>query len=246
MVKLEQDIEILALIPARSGSKTIPNKNVQLLSGKPLITYTIDAAIKSTLISRCIVSTDSSNIADISEKAGAETPFMRPSDLSGDTATMNPVLCHALYWLEQNQQYTPTHIVLLQPTSPLRTPGDIDEALTIMLESDADGVVSLCETKHHPYHAKSISEAGIISNFLPDTVLPNNPNSFHRRQDLPKSYALNGAIYSVKSHIMLQKKTFYTESTKAYLMPEERSLDIDTPWDLHIAELLMNRRNYKT
>ena len=241
MVKLEPNIEILALIPARSGSKSIPNKNVQLLCGNPLISYTITAAIESAMISRCIVSTDNEDIATISRKSGAETPFIRPTNLSKDTTTMNPVLCHALHWLEENQQYIPTHIVLLQPTSPLRTPVDIDEALATMLRHNADGVVSVCETKHHPYHAKSISKEGTISNFLPDNVLPTNPNSFHRRQDLPKTYALNGAIYCVRSQIMLQRKTFYTDSTMAYLMPEERSLDIDSPWDLQVAELLMKK-----
>jgi CMP-N,N'-diacetyllegionaminic acid synthase len=246
MVELDPRTEILALIPARSGSKSIPNKNVQLLSGNPLISYTINAAIKSAMISRCIVSTDSAEIAAISQKSGAETPFIRPTNLSADTTTMNPVLCHALHWLEENQQYIPSHIALLQPTSPFRTSADIDQALTIMLKHKADGVVSVRETKHHPYHAKSISKEGTISTFLPDNVLPSDPNSFHRRQDLPKAYALNGAIYCVRSQIMLQRGTFYTDSTVAYLMPEERSLDIDSPWDLHIAELIMRNNNNQT
>lgn len=227
---------ILAIIPARGGSKGIPNKNIAELAGKPLIGWTINNAKSSVNIDRVIVTTDSEKIADIARKFGAEVPFLRPKELAqDDTPGIKPIL-HVLDWLEEEENYSPDYVMVLQPTSPLRITKDIETVISIALEHQADSVVSVSHTDRHPYWMKTITEDGYLEDWL-----PSQENS-KRRQELPSVYALNGAIYLAKTKLILEKNSFYDNRTFPYVMPTERALDIDTPWDLHLANLILKDR----
>ena len=221
---------MLPIIPARGGSKGLPRKNILPLAGKPLIYYSIKAALDAG--EYClppIVSTDDPKIIKVAKGYNALTPFVRPKDLATDEVSIFPVLTHALLWFEENENYSPDYILLLQPTSPMRTAEDIKSSIKLAIQHDADGVVSVCESQHHPYLAKKIIN-GQVDSFL------NLDRIYNRRQELPEAYALNGAIYLVKSEILKQMKTFYTDKTYAYIMPRERSIDIDSLWDLQMCE----------
>ncbi len=226
--------DIIALIPARGGSKGIPRKNITLVAGKPLIVWTIEAAQKSRLITRVVVSTDDEEIADISLKAGAEVPFLRPSSLAEDTTPAIPVIIHALDWLAAKDDYHPEYLALLQPTSPLRISNDIDNAILLALKKKADSVIGVTEAESHPYWTRKIHSDGRLAEFI------HMPEEISRRQDLPLAYVINGAIYIVQTGLLLEKKTLYTENSFAYTMPRERSMDIDTPFDLLLADLYMS------
>lgn len=225
---------ILAVITARGGSKGLPRKNILLINGKPLISHTISAALGSKYLSHnpIVVSTDDPEIARISIEFGAEVPFMRPKELAIDEMTIYPVLTHALLWYQEHKGFHPEYTLLLQPTSPLRTSHDIDEAIKIMIDKDADGVVSVYASQPHPFLSKKLVDGKVQNLIESDTV-------YHRRQDMPDSYTLNGALYIAKSQLLLDKQTFYTDNTYPYIMPIERSIDIDSEWEMFLAEMLL-------
>jgi CMP-N-acetylneuraminic acid synthetase len=227
---------VLGIVPARSGSKSIPGKNIAEVAGKPLMAYTIQAALKASCLGRLIVSTDSRAYADVARKFGAEVPFLRPARLArDDTPGIEPVL-HAVQWLEEHQDYRPDYVMLLQPTSPIRTVQDIERSVQLAQRHRADSVISVTQAPHHPYWMISISSDGRSSGSMALASLPS------RRQDLAPAYAENGAIFLVRRDVLLQQRTFYTDRTYTYVMPPERSLDIDSPWDLHLAELILRDR----
>lgn len=229
---------ILAIIPARGGSKGLPGKNILPLAGQPLIAYTIAAANNAALLDRVVISTDSHQIADVARQYGGETPFIRPLELARDDTLIYPVLIHTIQWLKTHDDYLPDYVMLLQPTSPLRTSQDIDNAISKALDNDADGIVSLCHADPHPYLTMRLDQNEIISQFMKlDAPLT---EKYSRRQDLPDAYNINGAIYLAKRQVLLEKNTFYTDRTYAYIMPPERSIDIDSQWDLRLAELVLN------
>jgi CMP-N,N'-diacetyllegionaminic acid synthase len=225
---------ILGIIPARGGSKGVPRKNIRLLGGKPLIGWTIEAALNSRVCERLLVSTDDPEIAMIARKSGADAPFLRPPSLSSDTATSLSVAEHAVDWLKDTTGEIFSHILYLQPTSPFRTPEDICDAVIIAKKANA-AVVSVCEPQHHPFLCKIIQEDGTLVNFLSESA------QFTRRQDFPVVYALNGAIYINSVASIQTEKTFTPEKTIPYIMPPERSLDIDTPWDFFLAEQIARK-----
>ena len=227
---------ILAVIPARGGSKSIPHKNVVPVAGKPLIAWTIEVALKSPSLERVVVSTDDPEIAKIARQYGAESPFTRPIDLALDDTPSIDVVVHTIRWVEEHENYRPDFMMLLQPTSPLCITEDIEQVVQIALEKDGDGVVSVCIAHNHPYWTKRIAKDGTVVDYLPKAP------KCTRRQGLPPAYALNGAIYLARREVLLNQKTFYTEKTYAYIMPQERSLDIDTPWDLYLADLILKDR----
>ncbi len=228
--------DILAIIPARGGSKSVPGKNIAMLGGKALIAHTIETARKAKRVDRVIVSTDVQEIADVAVAAGAEAPFLRPAELARDaTPGIAPVL-HAVNWLAENDGYRPELVVMLQPTSPFRTAGDIDAAIRLACERDADAVVSVCPAPKHPFWMKTITADGRLADMLLSDC------SYSRRQDLPEAYCLNGAIFLARKRVLMEKRTWYTDKTFAYVMPEERSLDIDTAWDLHLARLIVEAK----
>jgi CMP-N-acetylneuraminic acid synthetase len=227
-------MDILAIVTARGGSKGLPRKNILPLAGKPLIAWTIEAARQSQVATRLIVSTDSQEIADVSRAWGAEVPFLRPPELARDESPHIAVVLHALQWLEAQEGSRPARVLLLQPTAPLRSAEDIRGAVSLADRHVAAAVVSVCETAHHPFLAKRILEDGTLA----DSVAADGV-SYLRRQALPPAYVLNGAIYLNRAESLLRDRTFVPKGARAYVMPVERSLDIDTAWDLHLAELIL-------
>ena len=227
---------ILALIPARGGSKGLPRKNIRPLLGKPLIAWTIEQAKASKYIDRVVVSTDDEEIAEIARKYGAEVPFMRPKELATDEAKGIDVVLHAISFFER-EYGNDFVLVYLQPTSPLRTTEDIDNALDELFNNPkAEAVVSVCECEHHPLWCGVLSEDRCMKNFLQPEVLNKN------RQELPKYYRLNGAIYVGKVFYIKKNKNFFGENTYAYIMPSIRSVDIDTIVDFKLAEILLKEK----
>lgn len=228
-------MSIVGLIPARGGSKGIPGKNIALCAGRPLLAYTAQSALEAKHLDRVILSTDDKAIAAVGAGLGIEVPFMRPAELSGDEASSMGVIAHALDWLESNGE-TVEALVLLQPTSPLRSAAQIDEAIERFRASDADTLVSVIEVPHRFHPESLMRKEG-------DALLPlaNSGELVLRRQDLPKVYARNGpAILILKPH-QIRAGNFYSGRTVAYDMPIENSLDIDTPADLALAEYLLSR-----
>jgi len=223
---------ILGIIPARGGSKGIPEKNIRNLAGKPLVAWTIEAALNSNVCNRLLVSTDDPKIADVAREFGADAPFLRPPLLSTDTATSVSVVDHAIDWLKDIESEIFSHVLLLQPTSPFRTVEDIHNVVTIAKKNNA-AVVSVCEPQQHPYLFKIIRTDGTLDNLIPESA------QYSRRQDYPRVLALNGAIYFISVDVLKKEKTFTPEKTVPYIMPTERSLDIDTPWDFFLAEQIM-------
>jgi len=223
---------ILGFIPARAGSKGLPGKNIRLLAGKPLIAHTIEAAQKSKIFDYLIVSTDGKEIAQIAKETGAEVPFLRPPKLATDTAKGTDVLHHALGWLEERKKKF-DWIMVLQPTSPLRSSEDILNACNLMVKLEAQAVVSVCETEHHPWWCNILPEDHCMANFIrPDAAKAN-------RQDLPVFYRVNGAIYLAAWDFIRKLDSWYGPKTYAYLMPPERSIDIDNFVDFALAETLI-------
>jgi len=225
---------IIGLIPARSGSKGIHRKNIQFLAGKPLIAWTISAALDSGTCDRIVVSTDDPETASIARDFGAETPFMRPAPISTDTAQSFSVAEHAVNFMNDACASPFTHILFLQPTSPLRNAGDIQNAVQIG-EKTKMPVVSVSEPAVHPFLCRVIRNDGTLGNLIPESV------KYSRRQDYPPVYALNGAIYFLPLDILKTERTLVPEKAVPYHMPPERSLDIDTSWDFFLAEQLLGR-----
>jgi len=224
---------ILALVPARRGSKGIPDKNIKMLDGKPLIAYTIGAAKKSKYIDAVIVSTDSKKIAEISQKYGAEVPFIRPKELATDSAKSINVILHAMNWIENHTNKKYNYLILLQPTSPFRSSMDIDKAIEEIINKEKDALVSVCEVSENPYWMKVIDEEGNLKDFI------EGEENYSRRQDLPKVYILNGAIYIAKWEVLKEDKSFYRRECRPFIMSKEKSLDIDNPLDFEFAVFLM-------
>jgi len=229
-------VQVLALIPARGGSKGVLGKNLRFLAGKPLIVHTIEQAKQSATVNRVIVSTDGMKIAEISKEAGAEVPFARPSVLANDDTPAFPVVQHALQWLKQHEGYQPDVVVLLQPTSPLRRPEHIDQGVELLLKTQADSVISLCEAEHSPYWMKLLDEKGQVKPFIESKI------EYFRRQDLPIVYRLNGAIYATRYNIIAERDRLLGDDVRALIMTREDSVDIDDEIDFLLAELLLKRR----
>jgi CMP-N,N'-diacetyllegionaminic acid synthase len=225
--------KFLGIILARGGSKRLPDKHIRPLAGKPLITYTIETALGSRLLDRCIVSTDDPKIRELALEHGADVPFLRPAELATDSATVYPALTHAVKWLKDHKSYQADYVMALQATSPLRTSEDIDSSIRVALQQNAASVVSLCETKHHPFWVMRLREDGTVTDFIPWD------NHHSQSQDLPPALARNGAIYITKAQHLLEHGTFYTEPVYPYIMPPERSVDVDTEWDFRLVELML-------
>ena len=200
---------------------------------KPLIAWTIEAALGAESVTRTIVTTDDEEIASVSRASGADVPFIRPAELARDeTAGIEPIL-HAVRWLAEHQHYRPQVVISLQPTSPLRASSDIDAALDLLEARRADAVVSVTPVRQHPYWMKRLDDSGFIHDFL------RQQTPIGRRQELPPVYALNGAIYLARREFLLERESWYGGRTAGYVMPLERSVDIDTAWDVRVAELLL-------
>jgi N-acylneuraminate cytidylyltransferase/CMP-N,N'-diacetyllegionaminic acid synthase len=225
---------VLAIIPARAGSKSIKNKNIVLLGGIPLIAYSITTAKKCNKIDKVIVSTDSHKIADIAKSYGADVPFLRPAKLATDNSPTILTIKHAIEFLERKGQNYET-IIILQPTSPLRKIEDIKKSLKLLNQPNTDSVVSVCIAEHNPYYVmKEIKE-----NYIRPVIEPKQ--KIYCRQSAPKVYRLNGSIYTVKRDVIMKKNDDITDKTRPLIMPREYSIDIDSKEDLLFAELILKR-----
>ncbi len=227
--------KILGLITARGGSTSIPKKNIVSLAGKPLIWYTIEAAKNSRLLTRTVVSTDDEEIAAVAKEYGAEVPFMRPSELARPDTPHMPVVQQALQWLKEQQGGTYDYVMILQPTSPLRAAEDIDNAIIKAVDTGADSVMSKVElVDFDPRKIKRIED---------DVILPmfkDEGSQSSRRQEEKKAYKRNCAIYLTKTDLIMRGDLF-GQVSRPYIMPPERSIDINEPFDLELAEFLLSK-----
>lgn len=235
--------KILGIITARGGSKGIPGKNIKELAGKPLIAYTIEAAKKSGVFDRVILSTDDPAIAAVAKEYGCEVPFMRPAELATDTAPGALVIAHAITWLRDNENYQADYIMILQPTAPLRTARHIQKAVRLFETSGADSVVSIAEIPQH-FHPRwqfTIDDNNRMAIFTGESFA----KIVRRRQDLPKTYTRNGAIYLFKTALLSDSNAlnFYGNDVMAYVMKPEESVNIDTMEDWKEAEKILLGHN---
>ncbi len=225
----------LAIIPARSGSKGLKDKNIKLLNGKPLMAYTIEAAIQSKMFDQVMVSTDSEEYADIAKRNGAKVPFMRCSELSNDIASSWDVVRDVLDRYREAGKVFDT-VALLQPTSPLRTAEDIIEGYKLMNDKSANSVIGVCEVDHSPLWMNTLPEDNSMGNFINPKVvgLP--------RQELEKYYRINGAIYIIKTEYLLKIDNIYKYKSYALIMDRMNSIDIDQDIDFILAESILKNR----
>lgn len=221
----------IAVITARSGSKGVKDKNIRDLCGKPLLAYSIECANESGQFDTIIVSTDSERYAQIARSYGAEVPFLRSEKNSGDRAGSWDTVREVITNLERRKECYDT-VMLLQPTSPLRTAKDIENSFCLLKEKEANAIVSVCEAEHSPLWCGVLEEDGRMDRFYQEKVRMQN------RQALPKYYRLNGAIYLLKRE-ELDREEMFTNRCYAYVMPAERSVDIDTEFDFKVAECLL-------
>jgi CMP-N,N'-diacetyllegionaminic acid synthase len=229
-------LSVIALIPARGGSKGIPRKNLALLVGKPLVAHAIETAKNTACVDRVLVSTDDSEIAKVAREFGAEVPFERPAELANDTAPMLEVVRHALAFLDI-QGVVVEALVLLQPTSPLRTVRHIEESISLFRSKGATSVVSVVEVPHrfNPLSLMKMTTRETLVPYFADLPAPT------RRQDKQPGYARNGPVVLVCNPSTIQSGELYGQMCVPYVMSEEESLDIDTLTDLHLAERLLLR-----
>ncbi|UWG97848.1 acylneuraminate cytidylyltransferase family protein [Dehalobacter sp. DCM] len=226
---------LIAIIPARSGSKGLPGKNIRLLNGKPLLAYSIIQAREAGIFDEIFLSTDSLEYADIAIQYGAPVPFLRSAELASDSASTWDCVREALeqFWA-LGKAYD--ILVVLQPTSPLRTADDIIKAIEKMTQTNADSVVSVCEAEHSPLWFNTLPENESLRGFLQPEIIAKP------RQKLPAFYRINGAIYAVRTSFFLRTHDIFDGNSFAYVMPKERSIDIDTLSDFSIAECLLSHK----
>jgi CMP-N,N'-diacetyllegionaminic acid synthase len=220
---------LLAVIPARGGSKGLARKNIFQINGRPLISWAIEAARSSEAIDHFILSSDDEEIMGIAADWGCDVPFRRPADISCDMSSSVDVLIHAV---SQFPQYK--YVVLLQPTSPLRSAKDIDDAFALMIQAEAPSCVSVCATSESPYLMHKMDNNGFLEEFLKP------PQEYLRRQDLPTAYILNGAIYIARVDWLIEKRLLVNSETVGYIMPKRRSIDIDNSEDVEQFRLMLN------
>lgn len=222
--------KVVALIPARGGSKGVKKKNIRNLAGKPLIAYTIEAALKSKYIDKVIVSTDSTEIAEIAKRCGADIPYIRPKELAEDTTTTLEVVLHAINKLEEVN--TCDSLILLQPTQPLRTEEDIDFAIEYYYSHGEKSLVSITEVEEHPILMRTFDKSNNMHRLL-------DVSSTVRRQDMEKIYKVNGAIY-INRISQITDKTSFNDNEIGYIMERSHSVDIDDFSDFVLAEYYLS------
>jgi len=239
-----KDKNILGIITARGGSKGIPRKNIKELFGKSLIVYTIEAVKESGVFDRLVLSTDDEEIAEVAKKYGCEVPFMRPAELAEDTTPTLPVLQHSVKWLRDNENYSPDYVMILQPTAPLRQPWHIREAVSLFEKTGGDSIVSISEVPgdFNPHWQFIIDENQRLNLFTGEPL----KQVIRRRQDLPKTYTRNGAIYLFKTELLFSDSpSFYGNDTRAYVMEEKYSVNIDRQEDWIEAEKAIEKLQNK-
>jgi len=232
--------KILAVIPARGGSKGVVRKNIRSVCGRPLLSYTIETALAARhLLYRTVVSTDDPEIAAIAREHGADVPFMRPAELAGDKVPTLPVLQHAVSFVEYQDEIRVDWVLLLQPTTPLRLIEDIEKSVNLALQNSCDSVISVVKVvAEHPILMKRIED----NRLLPYCIKEREGT---RRQDCqPPAYLRNGAIYLTRRDVLMEKDSIWGEVIRPYVMPPERSVNIDSELDLKLAELIMQEQSF--
>ena len=225
----------LAIIPARGGSKRLPNKNILPLAGKPMLLWTIESAMQSKYLDEIILSTDSDDIIKVVENYKIKT-IKRPLELASDTAKTVDVVNHVIENIDKEYDF----IVLLQPTSPLRTSNHIDEAIEQLIKLNADAIISVTEVDHSPLWCNILPKSLSMENFISEDI------KHKRSQDLPKFYRLNGAIYICKTKKFIEEDTFFLqENVYAYIMDKKSSIDIDEELDFKLAEIILKEKFLK-
>jgi len=226
----------LAIIPARSGSKGLQDKNIKHMCDKPLLAYTIEAAIKSNLFDQIMVSTDSERYAEVARSCGAQVPFLRSDQMATDSAGSWDVVREVLEMYEQRGQTFDT-VALLQPTSPLRTAEDLINSYKMLSDINANFIVGVCEMDHSPLWSNELPEDNSMKDFIKSDVA-NLP-----RQAIPTFYRINGALYIIKvDHLKRKMQNLYDHNSYAYIMEKENSIDIDDALDFEIASIIMSKR----
>lgn len=231
-------LSILGVITARGGSKGVSRKNIRDLLGKPLIAFTIEAALQSKLLTSVIVSTDDEEIAAVARSLGADVPFLRPAALATDASRSVDVMAHALTWMKEHRKAEFEYAMILQPTSPLRRAEDIDSCIRIAAETGADSVMSMVEIPDFALEKLKKIDKGMIAPLFK----PEGRDSAHRTEG-EKTYKRNTAVYLTRS-ALLQQGELFGKNSRAYVMPPKRSLDINGPMDLELAEFLLKKSNH--
>ena len=229
-----EERKILSIIPARGGSKGITGKNIRAFAGKPLIGYSIESAKNAPSVNRIIVSTDDAEIARVSKEYGAEVPFLRPAELATSISKVVDAVVHLVEKLKVDEGYEPTHILLLQPTSPLRTEEDIEKAIALFFSSKADSLVSICRT-----------ENVLMTKDADNVIAIQNPELLHspNRQELPAYYKFDGSmIYLIDTNVLMKERSFLAGKLVGYEIPRWRAADLDEPQDFVVGELIYNNR----
>lgn len=226
----------VAIIPARAGSKRLPGKNMRPLSGKPLIQWSIEVAFQSGCFDEVIITSDSDEILSLAHSLNCYC-VRRPPELATDASPTFQAILHAIEAFEQDKNQSVSHIMLLQPTSPLRSVTDIKHAFALKKESGADSLISVCEMEHSPLWSNTLDTEGRMDDFLRAEIINK------RSQDLPTYYRLNGAIYLTEADRIKEHNGFFMPNSRALIMPGERSVDVDTILDFKIAESILNAKD---
>jgi len=230
---MKKDSKILAIIPARAGSKRLKNKNLRDLNGKPLIAWTIEAALKTNVFDTIMVNTDSEEIKRISLSYDIEVPFLRKAELATDEATTIDVILDTIDFYKKKEIFFDI-VVLLQPTSPLRSANDIKNAINLFSEKNSMSVISVCPVEHPVQWCNILDDSLSMENF----ILKENLDK--RSQELPQYYRINGALYIWNAIVLVQGDSLYSENSHAYVMSQKNSIDIDSEFDLKFAEFICN------
>lgn len=237
-MKSYQNRMSIGVIPARGGSKSVPRKNLAPVLGKPLVAYTIEAALQSNFLTRVVLSTEDEEIAAIGREYGAEVPFLRPEELAGDEVPSLPVVQHAIREMEHRDGREYDVVLLLQPTSPLRTADEIDQGIRMLVESGADTIVGVMDVGgYHPFRMKRLLDDGRLINYIDQGFEDMRP-----RQVLPKVYKRSGSGYVSWRSVVMEQDTLVGKHCRAYTVPDESAIDIDSEADILVAEYLLSRR----
>ena len=234
-------LRVLVVVPARGGSKGIPRKNLQLLGGKPLVAHAVETGRAATLVSRVVCSTDDPQIADAARAAGAEVPFLRPAELATDASEDWPVFTHALQFLDSHEGWRPDLVVNLRPTSPLRRPSHVDNAIRLLLDTGADSVKAVHLARQHPHKMWLLGPDGAMEPYL------KTPFRLERGPDVPRAqlediYWQNGVVDVTRREVIVEQGVMIGRRVAGLVTEPAESIDIDTPLDLQLAELLLAQR----
>jgi CMP-N-acetylneuraminic acid synthetase len=234
-------MRVLAVVPARGGSKGIPRKNLRLLAGTPLVAHAIATGLAAKLVTRVVCSTDDPDIAEAARTAGADVPFLRPVELATDASEDWPVFKHALDWLAEHEHWSPDLVVNLRPTSPLRTPTHVDDAIRLLLDSGVDSVKAVCLARQHPHKMWLRQPDGVMEPFL-NTAFRAQRGPDVPRAELEDVYWQNGVVDVTRSEVIFDQGVMIGRRVAGLVTQPGDSIDIDTPLDLALAELLLAQR----